>query len=83
MDHISASHKVYRNVTYKHFLQYIKSTVKIINNHHEKSCTDGVYFITYSTSTTGIPYLQKLTLTMNTCEIRKIRKIQTNSVGEQ
>jgi len=47
MDEISALHKVYRNVTYKHFLQYIKSIVKIINNHNEKLCTDGVYFFHY------------------------------------
>jgi hypothetical protein len=84
VDEISALHKVYRNVTYKNVLQYIKSTVKIINNQNIKLCTDRVccfHYVFYST--TGIPYLHKLTLTMNTYEIRKIRKMQINSVGEQ
>ena len=44
MGEISALHKVYSNVTYKNFLQYTKNIVKIINNHNDKLCTDGVYF---------------------------------------
>jgi len=44
MDEISALHKVHSNVTYNNFLQYTKNIVKIINNHNENLCINGVYF---------------------------------------